>query len=229
MIRRERGARDLGCDVVDGVGIGYEIGERLQTALAKATSRLDRLEAAKEDFETGKRTAAPAPHEGRVEAAQQTSQLPTFDQYVSGFAPQAQAWLRAHPDCVPTQFGGKADMNAKMMRGHYDALSKGLTPNTEPYFKMIEDSIKSEAAAAVTEIATQQPKQPQRIAPAAPPSREPPGAQPTGGTRQVRLTQDEQEAARISFPAMKPNEAYAAYARNKIDLEAEGKLGRTTH
>jgi hypothetical protein len=35
--------------------------------------------------------------------------------------------------------------------------------------------------------------------------------------------------AKVSFPHLPEQQAYGQYARNLIELEAEGKLGRLTH
>jgi hypothetical protein len=40
---------------------------------------------------------------------------------------------------------------------------------------------------------------------------------------------DQQEMAKASWPHLPPQEAFGLYARNLLELEAEGKMGRTTH
>lgn len=212
-----------------------------QAKLGKATATLDRLESEKSSYEARK-TATPTT-EGRVEAAPQQS---AFEQYVSGFAPVAQQWLRAHPECVPDSVGGNATSNAKMMAGHYAAKAKGLPEGTTEYFNVIEEHTGHRtpvsAAAAVVEAGDPTPKpaprQPQRQpAPSAPVSREPPAANGSAPTQQtVRLTKEQQEIALISS-APRPGEtdaqfrqrAFSTYAVEFLRAQAEGRIGRMTH
>lgn len=207
----------------------------VQVKLGKATARLDRLESQKEDFATRK-------VEPRTEQSQ-PQQLNAFEQYLSNFTPEAQSWLRAHPDCVPAAVGGNSTANAKMMAGHYAALSQNVQTNTQDYFRIIEEhtghrqpvSRAADTRAAGDEETEQRPapRTPaaRRAQPSAPPSRDPPAANGTQprSQRTVTLSKDQQEAARLSFPTMEPQKAYATYARNLIELEAEGKIGRVTH
>jgi hypothetical protein len=210
-----------------------------QVKLSKAAAALDRLEDAKISFE--RKAAAPQTTEGRVEAPV-TNQ---FEQYVSGFAPVAQAWLRAHPDCVPATVGGNHIKNSKMMTGHYAALADGLQEGSEAYFHKLEETIGDRAApvsaaaavtsaGAETEVVSPPPRQaaakPRQAQPSAPVSRDPPAADGSPrSTRSVTLTKDQQDAAKMSFPHLNPQQAFAQYARNLIELEAEGKMGRLTH
>lgn len=209
----------------------FEKAAEANTKVSRGTAALERWTGQKEDFEARK-TAEPT-HEGRVEEPT-TSGMSAFEQYVQGFSdPRAQSWLRAHSDCVPVNAGGNLQKNQKMMAGHYSALAQGHPPNTPEYFRVIEETI-GERQPAVTAPKTEEPTPPARetrqARPSAPPSREPPGTPSAGGARSVRLNKDEQDAARLSFPHLKSDqERFAAYAKNKLELEAEGKLGRTTH
>ena len=229
----------------------FEAGEfakaaAVNTKIAKASATLDRLEDAKANYEGG--TTKKPTTEGRVEP--QPQQLPPFEQYVSQMSPLAQTWLRAHPECVPASFGGNSTANAKMMRGHYAAIEAGYATadgsvtDKDNYFRVIEETAGYRApvsAATVTKQAGEdedvaevkpvvKPK-PKVAQPSAPVSREPPTAagQVNRATRSVTLTREQQEAAKISFPQLKPQEAFAQYARNLLELESEGKMGRLTH
>ena len=202
----------------------------IQTKLSKAAAALDRLENAKATFDV-KQTQTT---EGRVEA-QPTVQPSAVERYLSQFTPVAQSWLRQHLDCAPAEVGGDAVKNSKMMQGHYAALAQNIQLNTPDYFKVIEEHInpvattKVESKAAEVQIADVKPA-PKHIQPSAPVSRDAPV---TAGTprnvREVRLTKDQQEMARVSFPHLPEAQAYGQYARNLIELEAEGKIGRSTH
>ena len=129
--------------------------ERLATAAADAS----RLKGEKATFEANLNKRSPTT-EGRVEAAPPPPPS-AFEQYVAGFAPQAQAWLRAHPECVPAHVGGNATKNAAMMKGHYAALEQNITPNTPDYFRVIEETAGFRSpvsnAANVTEAGTDEP------------------------------------------------------------------------
>lgn len=206
----------------------------IQTKLSKAAAALDRLETSKASFDARR----PATTEGRVEApvAPQTN---VTEQYLSQFAPTAQTWLRQHPDCLPSQFGGDAVKNSRMMAGHYGALAQNIAPNTTEYFKYLDDHIGVQptvqtvavASKAAEVVQAEAPRAPKPVQTSAPPSRDTDttrGQQPRN-IREVRLTKDQQEMARVSFPHLPENQAFGQYARNLLELEAEGKIGRSTH
>lgn len=210
-----------------------------QVKVSRAAAALDRLETAKASYEAGggRKTT-----EGRVEAQPVQQQGSAFEHYVSSFAPEAQTWLRAHPECVPANVGGNATSNAKMMKGHYAALAEGLTPNSVDYFRVIEETAgyrqPVSAAANVKEAGSDdeadapvpKPKPAVRKAqPSAPVTREAPATGAGRNVRTVSLTRDQQDAAKMSFPQLPTQQAYAQYAKNLVELEAEGKMGRLTH
>ena len=211
-----------------------------QVKLAKAAAALDRLENSKATFEANAKR--PPTTEGAVTA--QGPQITPFEQYVSSFPPRAQAWLRAHPDYVPPAIngiplGGDPIKNAAMMEGHFAAKKLNIQEGSDEYFRVIEEHTGHRtpvsAAATVTPVgetevvpAAKPAPKPRMAQPSAPVSRDPPnGANRT--TRSVTLTKEQQEAAKISFPQKPINEAFALYARNLLELEAEGKMGRLTH
>jgi hypothetical protein len=206
----------------------------VQTKMARAAAQLDRLETAKSDYESGVRKVPTT--EGRVEAP--ANQLSSLDQYLSGFAPKAQTWLRAHPECTPANIGGNAAKNAKMMAGHWAALGEGLQEGSDDYYRVIEEHAGYRTpvskAAEVTEAGDEEeapmPKK-AKVQPSAPVSREVPDAsgKVARTTRSVTLSKEQQDAAKMSFPQLSLNQAFAQYARNLLELEAEGKMGRLTH
>jgi hypothetical protein len=208
-----------------------------QTKLAKAAAAVDRLEAQKSAFEA---RAAAEPRQ----LQQQQQPVSAFEQYVSGFAPQSQTWLRAHPECVPPHVGGNAKKNAQMMAGHYAALGEGHEQGSPDYFRVVEEHIGvrepvSRAAQVTTagddpEPRTRRPQQQPAARVAAAPTRSMPE---TGGRKvQVKLTPAQQEVALFSYPA-KPGEddlahrkrAFDIYGRELIQAQAEGRIGRLTH
>ena len=152
--------------------------------ISKAASAVDRLSSAKTAFEA----TVPKTASGAVEAPserQVQSQVPPFEQYVSNpvFSPKAQAWLRAHPDCVPPQVGGNAQKHNAMMAGHHAALARGLAEGTDEYFQAIEEQVEGK-----TQPPPQQPRPrragSRRQSPAgAPPRARSRGAAAAGGCR----------------------------------------------
>jgi hypothetical protein len=211
-----------------------------QKALATASAQVVQLEG---DKAVAERAAKTKPAGGAVDRTTDTATLPVFEQYVSGFSPRTQAWLRLHPDCIPPNVGGRPDRFNATMAAHYEALGKGLSVDTDEYFKLIEAKLNPEAAVATTTntaaskaaettaaVVDSRPAPRQRqAAPAAPVSRDAPVPPGQRTTRSVTLTKEQQEAARFSFPHLTPQEALAAYARNLVELDAEGKMGRLTH
>ena len=208
----------------------------IQTKLSKAAAALDRLENAKASFDANAKRGPTT--EGRVEAP--VAQTSNLDRYLSQFAPAAQTWLRQHPDCVPADVGGDAVKNSKMMAGHYLALSQQLQPNTPEYFRVIEDhmgaqpvqqQVVTSKAAEIQVAGTELSKTsvPKHIQPSAPVSRDAPNSGASRNVREVKLSKEQQEMARVSFPHLPEAQAYGQYARNLIELEAEGKIGRLTH
>jgi hypothetical protein len=219
-----------------------------QVQLSKAAAALDRREADKAAFEVNlKRTTEAAA------VRQQNTESP-FEQYVRGFGPVAQAWLRAHPECAPPNVGGNGQKNAKMMAGHYDALGRGLTEGSPEYFRNIEEHAgyrePAEAASPVSRAADvadaggqQQRSSRPKPQVSAPVTREPIGS-PSGPTK-VRLEADQQEIALLSTApremigpdgrVVRESEsdyrkrAFAQYASELVKLKAEGKIGRLTH
>lgn len=208
-----------------------------QVKVSKAAAALDRLEDAKFNYEANARNRA----EAAAEPVVVPTQMNAFEQYVSGFAPVAQAWLRNHPECAPAQVGGDGMKNAAMMEGHYAALRQRITEGSPDYFRVIEEhagyrapatpTLAAPARAVDEGVVTPAAKPKSKAQPSAPVSREPMSA--AGGvpkaTRSVTLTPEQQEAAKVSFPQLPAQQAFAQYARNLIELEAEGKMGRRTH
>lgn len=205
----------------------------IQEKMSRAASALDRHEALKSDLEANPRQTT----EGTV-TAQPTNQS-AAEKLLSQYSPPAQNWLRQHMDCLPPQAGGDLSKHNKMMAGHYSAVGKGFAIDSEPYFREIEVHVvpaTTEPAQRTTSKAAEvQPAAVERRAapaPAAPVSREAPlasGQQPVRSSREVRLSREQQEMAKLSFPHKSEAEAFGLYARNLIELEAEGKIGRLTH
>lgn len=205
---------------------------QIQVKMSKAAAALDRFEAEKATIESGARRAPTT--EGAVTQPQAPSKA---DQFLSQLSLPSQNWMRMHLDCLPAAAGGDPVKNSKMMAGHYAALSQNIIPDTPDYFRVIEEHLGGTQMSKATETqpAHQPAQQPVRpaapVVPAAPVSRDAPqaGGQPQRSTREVRLTKEQQETAKLSWPHLPEAQAYGLYARNLLELEAEGKIGRTTH
>lgn len=201
----------------------------IQVKLSKAAAQIDRLEDAKANFDTSSPTQAA---EGAV-TAPVAPQGSSFDRYLAQFSPVAQNWLRMHPDCVHPSAGGDETKYNAMMAGHYAALGQKIREGTPEYFKAIEDHITPQQAAqskaADVQVAGETKAAPKQVQLSAPPSRDTSTPGSPRSIREVKLTKDQQEMAKVSFPHLPEAQAYGQYARNLIELEAEGKIGRSTH
>ena len=209
----------------------------LQTKIAKAAAALDRLEGQKSTIEV--RSA-----EGSVSEPQVTQSKD--ESFLGQFAAPAQSWLRQHRDCWPPELGGDRSKYNKMMAGHYEAVAQNVVLNSPEYFTLIEGHLGGQGGTLSTSAVAADPTHAHQHAsraaditpaetsrkpvPAAPVSRDAPSAsgQPQR-TREVRLTREQQEMAKMSFPHLPEAQALGLYARNLLELESEGKLGRTTH
>lgn len=176
--------------------------------LAKAETKLGRLDEAKADIEVRQSETSPRNRVERREGGsdqtvvrRDTSTDPV-EAFVSGRSPQTQAWLRAHPeharslafDAMGTAGSDDARRARKLGAAHQDALAEGLTADSPEYFQHIETFIglKKEAANGARE---QQPERQRRSSPAvAPVSQTGAGNGGNGGT-QVRLSSFEAAAA----------------------------------
>lgn len=203
---------------------------QIQTKIAKAAAALDRYEDAKASLESSRAAAStraaatPAP----TAPANQT------EQFLASFSPVAQSWLRQHMDCLPPAYGGDFSKNAAMMEGHYAATRQRIAEGTPEYFRVIEEHLGLRQPVAPPQPAPEppQPRTHTKVQHAAPPSREAPEAsgqtQPRN-VREVRLTKEQQEIARLTWPHKSDQEAFGLYATNLLAAMAEGKIGRTTH
>lgn len=208
----------------------FEKTASLQVKISQSAAKLDRLTADKESFDEKIKTRPKEPvTEGRVEQQPQPGAM--VSRYLAQFAPVARSWIQEHTECYPPELGGEALSHNRMMQGHYAAVNEGIEPNSPEYFERIEEVL---ANSKVEEKPAPKPApKPRAVQPSAPVTRDPPSAV-NGSTEartvhQVRLTPEQQEAAKMSFPDKADKEAFALYARNLIELRKEGKMGRTTH
>lgn len=155
-----------------------------------------------------------------VERRAQPAAPDPVDAYIGQFSAASQAWLRDHKDCVTDP-----KMNNKMIGAHHRAVAEGYKPDSNEYFDFMEKDIGLKVDDA-GEIEPEQRLQPQRRAApslAARPSRQPPAANGRQAPREVRLTADEVAVAKEN--GLTP----AEYAREKVKLEDEGRIGKAAN
>ena len=200
-----------------------------QVQLSRAAAQIDRLEADKVRLESAPKRPTT---EGRVEAPAAGDPV---EKFLAGFTPKSQAWLRSHRDHLPPALGGDPVKNASMMLGHEKAKRDGIQLESDDYFRVIEETagirtpVSAAAAITLAEEATPAAKPKPRAQPSAPVNRDVPAANGARTTRTVTLNKDQREAAKMSFPHLTDKEAYGIYAKNLLELESEGKIGRVTH
>lgn len=146
--------------------------------------------------------------------------------------PRSRAWVRAHPDWARNENGQE-----QLVAAHQLAVRRGFAPESDQYFKDIEQTLRIEAAPhtqgaqsrqahlddvdPLADVAATAAVGGRSTSPAAAPVSRSGGA---NGSKPnvVKLSQDEVEMARNMFPDSK--DPLQEYARNKIALKREGKL-----
>jgi hypothetical protein len=143
--------------------------------------------------------------------------------FASRLTPQSAAWVREHPEYVrdPAK-------NRKMLAAHEMVLADGIKPDTPEYFRGIEETLRMTPRAEVSRVDDDPMAdaarevvvpEPRRAAPtAAPVSRSGNGT----GKRSNVVTLSAMEVEMAESMSMTPEE----YARNKLALVREGKLGK---
>jgi len=101
-----------------------------QRQIARAESKLIRLEEAKADLDARK-VRQP------TEAEQvRTAPADPVEAYISGRTEPTQRWLREHKEWITD-----SRKNAKLTAAHHDAVADGLSPDTQAYFDHVEKFI----------------------------------------------------------------------------------------
>lgn len=190
-----------------------------------------RAEARIEQLEDGKATLAARKAEPPKPQAQ-TVQQTAFEQAISGSAPRAQAWLRAHPTYVTDP-----ELNAQAALAHQRAMKQGIAPDSDAYFDFCERDLGLKQAPVVE---TKPPKPQQRAAamPSAPVSRDGGASGGSLSPTSVTLTPGEQRAAtdgsvvwNYSDPkigAVKGNPVgLKEYAKRKAAMTQDGRYDRS--
>ncbi len=184
----------------DAMAIGdFDKAADVQAAMVANTTNLKQLERGLEEMKNQPRQPVqPVPR----------SEL-TVDDLIDRVTPRSAEWLRNNKNAIPD---GKAIRI--MGRAHEDAIDMGIIPESDEYFRFVEDRLGINKAprneyqdtSAMAEAAKV--TKTRQSPPAAPVSRSPVGGAPRPGT--IQLTKAEMEAAKIS--GVTPQEYY----RNKM-------------
>lgn len=214
----------LGAQYEEALGAGdFRKARELNDRLIELKVQENDLNKGKQALETQGRTGQPAPQFNPLTATDNEK----IEKYIEGLGPNADraaAWLRAHPDYVLDDA-----KRARMIREHHKALGAGHEQGSDVYFSVIEQGLglgavqrpapNGNGAHVETPDPTSQAAQPVRRrdedvqpSPAAP-SR-------GGGSRTVRLTPEQQEAAALS------GMTHEEYARSMERERKAGNIGK---
>lgn len=145
-------------------------------------------------------------------------------QAASQGSPRSAAWLRAHADLVSSPQGQK-----NIERAHFSALGEGAEPDTDAYFHHIETKLglrTQENPSGGRNVAQTEEFKPPMAAPVTRNTTNQPGR--GNSENVVRLSSTEREQALMDrdqlYPKMTDKDALTMYARNKVALQAEGKI-----
>lgn len=182
---------------------------KAQEALAEVVTKLSALKEGKNYIE--QRKSEPAQHQDPQEA------------YISRFTPRSQEYLRSHRELI-----ADPSKNKRMIAAHYEAEAEGYAPDTDAYFKFLDQKLGyAEPPAKMT-----QPKS--YRAPAAPISRGDGGDISSGGPAVVKLSAGEARAATDGSIVWNygPNKGepigVKEYARRKSIMAKQGQYSDLT-
>lgn len=180
----------------------YERAAKIQATMASNSAKLLQLE-------NGLREMQNAPKRAPVENVPPPASV-QLDQIINAVSPRSANWLRNNKSTLSDD-----RMIKKMFRAHEDAVDDGVEPDSDAYFKYIEQRLglgaKEEADNPMSSAS--KPVQRQAAPPSAPVNRE-----SSNRANTVRLTRAEADTAKML--GMTETE----YAKHKIALQKEGKL-----
>ena len=138
--------------------------------------------------------------------------------YAERLAPRSAEWLRSHPEVV--------QKIGKLTRAHQDAVEDGYTPESDDYFRFIENRLGIDSEPQ-SEARRPEPSQPNRRALASAPvtsSASVTSSRSGGSSNTMVLSPAEVEMAVLAEPELPRDRAIENYARNKAFLIKQGKL-----
>lgn len=189
----------------------FDKAAEVQEALAVNAHQLSELSAGERELRAQLERAAKEQQAQPIRPMPRSDE-PIAEQLARTVSAKSAAWLRSHANDIADERAVK-----RMFRAHEDALDDGIEPDTDEYFQFIEGrlGIQQRPQQAAQPEAEEAPA-PRRAA--SPP---PPAPVSRGGSRPntVRLTREEAEMAKMM--GMKE----AEYAKHKIALQSEGKIG----
>lgn len=176
----------------------------VQEAIALNAHQLSELSAGERDLREELEAAARQPVKQMPK-----SEEPLVEQIARSVSEKSASWLRSHKDALNDERAVK-----RMFRAHDDAIDDGIQPDTEEYFAFLDSRMGFRRPEPVEEV-EEAPAPPRRAAPP------PPAPVSRGGQRPnvVRLSRQEAEMAKMM------GMSETDYARNKVALQREGKLG----
>lgn len=182
-----------------------------QRKMTRAESKLQTLEEGKAAFETRieqRKTEQPA------RTTEQAGD--PVERYISQFSPRSQSWLRGHTDYVSDN-----KKNLRLLAAHNEAIADDHVADSDSYFDFIEQKLGLKAAdtGRQADVDDRQTQRQQSTPLAAPPSRSVPDA---SGRQRTEVTLSKAERETADALGM----SYVDYAKNKLALEKEGRLGR---
>lgn len=163
----------------------YDAGDG--TKMAAATRKMSIAAARQTEYEGAKSTLearAKQPAQAPIEAPQRQQPSDPVEAYISGRTEPTARWLREHKDFITD-----TRKNAKLTAAHHDAVSEGLSPDTDGYFEHVEKFVGLRKAEPVKQNGARKVSTPP-VAPVGSPS----GAG-NGGGATVTLTAGEARSA----------------------------------
>lgn len=181
----------------------YERAAQIQAAISQNAAKMVQLESGLQEMQRTPRRVPVQP----VPAQPQSSQI---DQIINSVTPRSASWLKENRDSLQDDRSIR-----KMFRAHEDAVDEGIEPDSDSYFRFIEQRLGLKKVQEQENPMSAAAKPAQRSAP--------PAAAPVNrgnGTRPgvVKLTAVEAETAKMLGMTDKE------YALNKLALQREGKL-----
>lgn len=188
----------------DAMAVGdFDRAANLQASMASNFTKLNQLESGFEEMKNAPRPVAPV--------APPPSGDNLVEDLIGRVTPKSADWLRQNRTHLPD-----ARAIRIMARAHEDAVDYGMIPESDDYFRFVEDRLGiggKQSAPERSEAMSDSAKVVQRRTspPSAPVSRQPAGSPPRSGV--VQLTREEVEAAKIS--GISPQEYYMNKVRDK--------------